>query len=114
MKSLLSLTLLAAFALTAILPASAAAFDIDGFESANKERGQWAWFTGQSQKCDQPIPVPGKHTRAEWKEMFTTKDKLPCGGAGINARAVKHIFLFIHEHAADSNDPMNQKPESCG
>ncbi len=115
MKRTLTLTLFATLTLIASLPGIAAAWSIDGFENANKERGQWAWFTGQSQKCDQPIPVPGSHTRAEWKEMFTTaKEKLPCGGEGLNARVVKHIFLFLNEHAADSNDPMKQKPASCG
>jgi hypothetical protein len=98
-----------------VLPSFALAWDISGFESANKDRGQWAWFTGQAQQCKEEIPVPGKYTRAEWEAMFTTeKDKLPCGGGGINERAVKHIFLFLHSHAADSDDPMNQKPESCG
>ncbi|MFH7325002.1 hypothetical protein [Desulfurivibrio sp. C05AmB] len=114
MKRLLSLTLIATFALMT-LPGLALAWNLAGFENANKERGQWAWFTGQAQQCNEPIPVPGAHTRAEWQEIFTTaKDKLPCGGAGINARAVKHIFLFVHEHAADTDSAMNQKPESCG
>lgn len=115
MKRLLSLTLISTITLTTMLTGNAAAWNLDGFESANKERGQWAWFTGQSQKCDQPIPVPGKLSRAEWQEAFTTaKDKLPCGGEGLNARAIKHIYLFIQEHAADSSSPMTQKPESCG
>lgn len=98
-----------------LLPAGAMAFDISGWEGGNKDRGQWAWFTGQLQKCDQPIPVPGAHTRAEWQQMLTTDtDKLPCGGAGLTQRAMNHVFLFLHSHASDSDDPMNQKPESCG
>ncbi|ADH85128.1 hypothetical protein [Desulfurivibrio alkaliphilus] len=114
MKRLLSLALITSFIL-ATLPGLAMAWDLEGFENANKERGQWAWFTGQARTCDEEIPVPGAHTRAEWREMFTTaKDKLPCGGAGINPRVVQHIFLFLYEHAADSDDPMTQKPESCG
>lgn len=98
-----------------LLPAGTMAFDISGWESANKDRGQWAWFTGQAQKCDQDIPVPGAHTRAEWQQMLTAdKDKLPCGGAGLTQRVINHLFLFLHTHASDSDDPMNQKPESCG
>lgn len=115
MKRTITATLITAFFFSLLLPVSALAWDLEGFEEANKERGQWAWFTGQAQRCDEEIPVPGAHTRAEWREMFTTaKDKLPCGGAGINARVAKHVFLFLYEHAADSDDPMNQKPESCG
>ncbi len=107
--------MIATLCLLLLAPASALAWDLSAFESANKDRGQWAWFTGQAQNCKDPIPLPGAHTRAEWEAMFTTeKDKLPCGGAGINERAVKHLFLFLHTHAADSDDPMNQKPESCG
>jgi hypothetical protein len=98
-----------------LIPAGAMAFDLSGWEGGNKDRGQWAWFTGQAQKCDQPIPVPGAHTRAEWEKMLTADtDKLPCGGAGLTQRAMNHIFLFLHTHASDSDDPMNQKPESCG
>jgi hypothetical protein len=116
MKTLPSLTLIAAFTLTTVLPGTAAyaSWDLSGFENANKERGQWAWFTGQSQKCEEEIPVPGKHTRDEWQEMLTAAtDKLACGGEAINPRAVKHIYAFLYSHAADSDDPMHQKPESC-
>lgn len=101
--------------LTLLTPALVFSFDISGWESANKDRGQWAWFTGQAQRCDEEIPVPGAHTRAEWQEMLTAdKEKLPCEGAGLNQRTINHIFLFLHSHASDSDDPMNQKPESCG
>jgi len=114
MKRLFSIALIATFALMT-LPGLALAWDLDGFENANKDRGQWAWFTGQAQKCDEPIPVPGQHTKAEWQQILTSgHEKLACGGEGINPRAIKHIYLFLHEHAADSDDPMNQKPESCG
>lgn len=98
-----------------LTPALGFSFDISDWESANKDRGQWAWFTGQSQKCDQPIPVPGAHTRTEWQQLLTVnKDQLPCGGEGLSQRTIKHIFLFLNSHASDSDDPMNQKPESCG
>lgn len=97
-----------------LLPAGTMAFDISGWESANKDRGQWAWFTGQAQKCDQTIPVPGSKTRAEWQKMLTSDTDLPCDGAGLSQRTIKHIYLFLHSHASDSDDPMNQKPESCG
>lgn len=101
--------------LTLLTPTLGFSFELDGWESANKDRGQWAWFTGQAQKCDQPIPVPGSRTRAEWQELLTTnQDQLPCGGEGLSQRTIKHIFLFLHTHASDSDDPMNQKPESCG
>lgn len=101
--------------LVLLTPALGFSFEISGWESGNKDRGQWAWFTGQAQKCDQPIPVPGNHTRAEWQQLLTAdKDQLPCGGAGLNQRNINHIFMFLHSHAADSDDPMNQKPESCG
>jgi hypothetical protein len=46
--------------------------------------------------------------------LTTDKDQLPCGGAGLNQRTINHVFLFLHSHASDSDDPMNQKPESCG
>jgi hypothetical protein len=96
-------------------PGLVMAWDLTGWENANRDRGQWAWFTGQAQQCQESIPVPGKRTKAEWEKLFTTqKDKLPCGGAGLNERATKHIFLFLQTHAADGEKPMNQKPESCG
>ena len=101
--------------LALMTPGMVFSFDVSGWESANKDRGQWAWFTGQAQKCDQSIPVPGAHTRAEWQQILTAdKDKLPCGGAGLTQRVINHVFLFLHTHASDSDDPMNQKPESCG
>ncbi|MFO7766629.1 MAG: hypothetical protein R6V33_09375 [Pelovirga sp.] len=105
--------LIACLALMA--PGVAFSFDISGWESANKDRGQWAWFTGQGQKCDETIPVPGAKTRAEWEQLMTSgEDQLPCGGAGLSQRTIKHIYLFLHTHASDSDDPMMQKPESCG
>lgn len=107
--------IVAAACIALMAPSLALAWDISGFESANKDRGQWAWFTGQAQQCKDAIPVPGKYARADWERMFTNeKDKLPCGGSGLNERAIKHIFLFLHTHASDSDSPMNQKPESCG
>ncbi|HMB14969.1 MAG TPA: hypothetical protein VKN62_01540 [Pelovirga sp.] len=100
--------------LALIAPGMAFSFDISGWESANKDRGQWAWFTGQAQKCDETIPVPGSKTRAEWETMLTSESDLPCEGAGLSQRTIKHIYLFLNSHASDSDDPMNQKPESCG
>ena len=101
--------------LALISPGVAFSFDISGWESANKDRGQWAWFTGQAQRCDQDIPVPGSKTRAEWEQLLTAdKENLPCGGAGLTQRVINHVFLFLHSHASDSDDPMNQRPESCG
>mgnify|MGYP005843499493 CR=1 FL=1 len=115
MKRSSSLTLIAAFAFSSVIPGTAAAWDIGGFEQANKDRGQWAWFTGQANRCDQTIPMPAEHTRNEWKEILSSgKERLPCGGKGISPSSAKHIMLFLHEHAADSGDPMNQKPASCG
>ena len=101
--------------LALLTPALGFSFEISDWESGNKDRGQWSWFTGQAQKCDQPIPVPGAHTSAEWQQLLTAdKDQLPCDGAGLNQRTINHVFLFLHSHAADSDDPMKQKPESCG
>ncbi|ADU67322.1 hypothetical protein LGV61_13290 [Desulfurispirillum indicum] len=91
------------------------AFDLSGWENGNVARGQWAWFTGQARDCKDPIPVPGTHTRAEWQQMLTSdKGKLPCGGSGLNQRIIGHVYKFLYEHASDSDNPMNQKPESCG
>ncbi|WP_027389534.1 hypothetical protein [Chrysiogenes arsenatis] len=110
MKRFLGITVIALTSATA-----AWSFDISEYETGNAARGQWAWFTGQSRDCADPIPVPGKFSRAEWKEMFTTaKDKLPCGGAGLKENTIKHVFKFLYEHASDSETPMKEKPASCG
>lgn len=107
---------IAAATVVALVSAGAAfSFDITGWESGNAARGQWSWFTGQSKECKDPIPVPGKHSQAEWKEIFTTgQSQLPCGGAALKANQIKHIFKFVHDNASDSPTPMMQKPESCG
>lgn len=117
MKRLSILNLLALCALAFILPtpAPAAAWKIDGYENADKDRGQWAWFVRQARECADPIPAPGSYTRAEWREMLTTaKDGLPCKGAALSSLSIKHVFLFLHEHASDSNNPVMQKPGTCG
>lgn len=113
-RSFITAALIAAFALSVALPSQVLAWDLTGWEKADPARGQWGWFTGQSRKCEDKIPMPGHHTKAEWEKKFTTdKDKLPCGGAGISDRFVKHIFLFLQNHAKDSANPMVTRPEGC-
>lgn len=104
-----------AAAVTLVSASAALSFDITGWESGNAARGQWAWFTGQAKECKDPIPVPGKHSSAEWQTLLSTDQaKLPCGGAGLKENQIKHIMKFLNDNASDSSSPMNQKPESCG
>ncbi|MBB5020815.1 hypothetical protein [Desulfurispira natronophila] len=90
----------------------------DAGKTADLEEGQFVWF---QQWCDDTIPVPGAHTAAEWQELFeSNRDALPCGGSGIDDEedmapgSAWQALQFLKHHASDSDDPLHQRPESCG
>ena len=52
-------------------------------------------------------------TQAQWKDAFTNRAKLPCGGKfkeGIKSEEdFQNVFRYLFDHAADSD-----QPETCG
>lgn len=104
--------LLAAAVIMVISTTLAFAADLEG---GNGRKGKRTWKKYHQRCADgsksEKMGASTK-TQSQWKDAFTSdRDELPCAGkwSKIKASDEKDVFIYLFEHALDSD-----QPETCG